>query len=197
MLAAESKSLDWSLPMSSQHSWLAVRRRCQKRAGNGTVDEAQDSRKRPTVLPPLVECILIQTWAYVEDNCGIDPLVASRPVDDDWTFRIEMRRGHVSLFGDMDASTAPLFVDAVHHLVCGGIRAIDVNMAEVSFLDAAGVRALLDSQRHAGHHDVALWVHQPSRSARRMMELVGGVAQLTAGAVSDEVILIHGKLCKA
>jgi anti-sigma B factor antagonist len=94
-------------------------------------------------------------------------------------FRVEMRRGHLTLFGEMDSSTASVFLDAVDHLLERGSRSVDVNLAGLTFLDAAGVRAIFEAQCRADEKGVFLWVHQPSRPARRIMELIGAREQFS------------------
>jgi anti-anti-sigma factor len=110
---------------------------------------------------------------------------------DNGTFRIDMHRGHMALSGDMDACTAPVFLDAVDHLVRRGARSIDVNLSGLTFLDAAGVRTLLEAQRRADDSGVPLWVHQPSRPARRVMELIGGLDELTFGSFARASGIVH------
>ena len=52
--------------------------------------------------------------------------------------------------GEIDLSTAPVVRSAIRHVVEDGCRDITMDLSGVSFMDCAGVNALLWCHKHAG-----------------------------------------------
>ncbi len=83
---------------------------------------------------------------------------------------------HVS--GEVDLFTAPLLRDHLVRLVDGSKRGIVVLLAEVQYIDMAGIRALEDGLRRAQELGSRLVLASPSAIVRRVFEIVGMQNQL-------------------
>lgn len=90
--------------------------------------------------------------------------------------RCEVQQGHgrvtVRLIGELDRASA-----AIAHLALdrAGSEATEtvLDLSEVEFLDAAGLRFLISAQRRARSARRRLIVCRPSLAVRRMLELSG------------------------
>jgi len=80
----------------------------------------------------------------------------------------------VALQGEIDLATAGGIVDAVRSALatarCSRIR---VDMSAVTFLDCAGVRALLDARRQAERQGVPLGIVHAHHGPRKVLMLTG------------------------
>jgi anti-anti-sigma factor len=86
----------------------------------------------------------------------------------------------VAVAGDLDSVTAAAFRDAVlAALPPAPGRHMCVDLAEVPFIDAAGVRALLQCRRRADHRRIVLVVTGARPLVRRVLEILGVLALLT------------------
>ena len=79
----------------------------------------------------------------------------------------------VRVRGEVDLHTAPMMEKQLQQLLSTGARQIVIDLAQVTFLDAAGLGALVRTanrlrQRHGG-----LDVRSPSSSVRKTLELTG------------------------
>jgi anti-anti-sigma factor len=81
--------------------------------------------------------------------------------------------------GEIDLSTAPELRLAIAHVVDDGCRDITVDLSGVSFMDCAGVNALLWCRERVDTADGRLSLGQVSRSAARILTLTGLEAELT------------------
>lgn len=81
------------------------------------------------------------------------------------TPRIDGRTGVVTVVGELDLATAPLLDTALDSLK-GRVDGVVLEMSEVSFIDLAGLRPVL-TLSHA-----RAWIRTPSRSVRRLLELI-------------------------
>jgi anti-anti-sigma factor len=104
--------------------------------------------------------------------------------------RARVRRGTervtVVLTGDLDRLTGPLLVDLVAGLGEHPADCIDIDLAEVGFLDLGGVRALLRVHRDCALEGVAVLVLNPRYYVRWLLE-VTGVAELVLADHHDRV----------
>jgi anti-anti-sigma factor len=95
--------------------------------------------------------------------------------------RARVRRGAervtVVLTGDLDRLTGPLLADLVAGLGEHPANCVDIDLAEVGFLDLGGVRALLRVHQHGAREGVAVQVLNPRYYVRWLLE-VTGVAEL-------------------
>ena len=80
----------------------------------------------------------------------------------------------VALQGEIDLATAGGIVDVVRAVLAkSGCRRIRVDLAGVSFLDCAGVRALLDAHNEAERRGVALDIRHAHDGPRKVLQLTG------------------------
>jgi len=86
--------------------------------------------------------------------------------------------------GEIDLSTAPEVRSAIAHAVDDGCRDIRVDLSGVSFMDCAGVNALLWCRKHAGSAEGRLSLARVSPSAARILHLTGLDVELIASAES-------------
>ena len=77
--------------------------------------------------------------------------------------------GVVAVAGEVDIDTAPLLED---HLL-GLAGSIRLDMREVTFMDASGVRALVRMQDHCERDGRSLWVHACSPQVERLLHSLG------------------------
>ena len=87
---------------------------------------------------------------------------------------------HLRVTGELDMSTG----DAVNAVVANAIRhgapsRMIIDLAAVSFLDAAGVRALLGGQRYARAHGVRLCIDHPTGLVLRVLTVTGTLSTLS------------------
>ena len=87
-----------------------------------------------------------------------------------WTAHDEPGVCVLVLCGELDLTTAEEFADAAVHLAATidpGTRLV-VDLADVTFMDSTGLRALLRIHAHAKH---ALVLRSPRRPVRRVLNL--------------------------
>jgi anti-anti-sigma factor len=82
--------------------------------------------------------------------------------------------------GELDMSTG----DAVDAVVANAIRhgappRMIIDLEALSFLDAAGIRALLDGQRYARAHGVQLRIDHPTGPVLRVLTITGTLSTLS------------------
>jgi anti-sigma B factor antagonist len=74
--------------------------------------------------------------------------------------------------GEVDLATAPTLADRVTEAERDRPRALEVDLAEVSFMSAAGVRVLLDAAHRAQSEGRRLVVVNPQPPIRRLFALL-------------------------
>lgn len=74
--------------------------------------------------------------------------------------------------GDLDVGSASRYLRIVRQGLGGGDRRIDVDLAGVTFVDVAGLRALLDAERAARRSGRELRYCQPSGAVVRLARLL-------------------------
>ncbi len=81
--------------------------------------------------------------------------------------------GYIELSGELDAFTASRIRDPLAGLVrFAGELVIDAT--KVSFIDSAGLRLLQDVSERVATNGHCVWLHNPSQTLTRLVELVGG-----------------------
>lgn len=68
-----------------------------------------------------------------------------------------------------------------------------VDLANVSFIDLAGLRALLEESEAATNAGDALFIVRPSGVVRRMIEITDTADRLAVVPASNEISLLHGR----
>jgi anti-sigma B factor antagonist len=85
----------------------------------------------------------------------------------------------VSLQGEIDASTAPRLGSCLFGLADEGMRAVVVDLSEVTFMDSTGIGVLLNAMGHfSSRHGKLLFVC-PTARVLRPFEVTGLVGHLT------------------
>jgi anti-sigma B factor antagonist len=87
--------------------------------------------------------------------------------------RDRSRRCTVSLHGELDAMTAPPLLAMLCDLVDAGHACVDLDMHEVTFVDAAGLRTLQQVARTAESRGGRLSLWQTARHVDRLLALAG------------------------
>jgi anti-anti-sigma factor len=82
--------------------------------------------------------------------------------------------------GEIDLATEPELRAAIAHAIDDGCRDITVDLSGVSFMDCAGVNALLWCRKHVGTADGRLSLGQVSPCAARILTLTGLDHELSA-----------------
>jgi anti-anti-sigma factor len=96
--------------------------------------------------------------------------------------RVSRREDRVTvvLAGDLDRLTGPGFIDHMDRVRKHAIRRIDVDLAEVAFLDLGGLRALLYVHHRAAQDGVRLAAHNPRHYVRWLLDTTGAAEVLLA-----------------
>jgi len=81
---------------------------------------------------------------------------------------------HLRLRGELDIAVAPELVERVEAFRDSSARLALIDLAEVTFVDSSGLRALLSAQQAAaGAEDFEVIVVRTPRSVRRVIDLTG------------------------
>ena len=83
----------------------------------------------------------------------------------------------VVLRGELDCAGAPRVERALETLLTDGVRDVIADIANTSFMDAAGLRAFVRAGHCAGACAARLLVCQPQPQPRRLLELAGDGAK--------------------
>lgn len=109
--------------------------------------------------------------------------------DRDGRPRISTRRDRdavtVTVAGDIDFLTAGLVAEALHDAITGTAPRVVVDVAEVDFVDVAGLRTLLRLQRHAASLGVGFTLRHPRPGPALLLEYTG-TADLLLGTARPE-----------
>jgi anti-sigma B factor antagonist len=98
--------------------------------------------------------------------------------------RDRSRRCTVSLRGELDAMTAPPLLAMLCDLVDAGHACVDLDMHEVTFVDAAGLRTLQHVARAAESQGGGLSLWHTARQVDRLLAIAG--LHASCSAVIDE-----------
>ena len=93
--------------------------------------------------------------------------------------RIGGARG-LKLAGDLDASSAIRFTEAVEFAVWGTAGAFVLDLTGVAFLDSTGLHALLRARAVLAREDRPLALLLPPGPARRVLDLAGALDPFAA-----------------
>lgn len=78
---------------------------------------------------------------------------------------------YLELHGQLDHITAPQFALALADLERSGIAGYVVDLSGLTFLDVAGVRAILDAVRRATRSGREISLRRPTPDVRRLLSL--------------------------
>lgn len=87
--------------------------------------------------------------------------------------RSEGSIGRVLVSGEIDLLTAPILRDALDGLIEAGVERIDVDMAEVGFLDSSGICVLVAGWRALGGRAGALRILRPQPFVAKVLGTTG------------------------
>jgi anti-sigma B factor antagonist len=87
-------------------------------------------------------------------------------------------RAMLLLEGELDLSNADTITLAVADLFDTGVRGIVLELADVSYIDATSIRALVEAANAAKERDITLELHQPSPLVRRLLHMANAVWML-------------------
>jgi anti-sigma B factor antagonist len=87
--------------------------------------------------------------------------------------RPDRERVIVAVAGELDVGAAPQVAETIDDLLDVGFKAIVVDLRELSFLDSAGVHALITAENDARQRGSALSVVRGPRHVHRVFELTG------------------------
>ncbi len=75
--------------------------------------------------------------------------------------------------GEIDLSIATRFAQELDRLIEGAVAPVVVDLAEVDFIDSAGVRELVKAQHRARENGADLVLRSPSAACQRVLQLSG------------------------
>jgi anti-anti-sigma factor len=101
------------------------------------------------------------------------------PTDFDMATVMDGDVARVVISGELDNGSAPRLISMAHDLAAPPVRGIELDCAGVTFLDSAGVRALIVSRKEAADMGVDLVLVHPSLPVTRVIEMTGLVGLLT------------------
>jgi anti-sigma B factor antagonist len=85
----------------------------------------------------------------------------------------------ITLSGDLDLNSCPRLLNAIREIARPPLRAIRLDCRGVTFLDSAGVRALIVSRNEATRTGIDVVVVEPSGPVVRVIEMTGLTGLLT------------------
>jgi len=100
------------------------------------------------------------------------------PVPDEAPLELTVRRLHdrvvvVTVRGELDSATAPEVTTYLQRETAPGVRALALDLSEVTFLASSGIQMLVSALREDGGVDGDLHLIAPSRAVRRILRLLG------------------------
>ena len=105
--------------------------------------------------------------------------MAYAPGDFDVATGIKGTLAQVRVSGELDSDSAPRLISMIHDIAKPPVRAVELDCDGVTFLDSAGVRALIVSRNAASRVGIDLVVVRPSEPITRVIEMTGLVGLLT------------------
>lgn len=79
----------------------------------------------------------------------------------------------IKLAGELDSATYGELIKRFEQLVAGGAREVVLELDELTFIDSAGLRAIIVIERMAGAADIALTISSPSGPVADLLEVTG------------------------
>jgi anti-sigma B factor antagonist len=77
------------------------------------------------------------------------------------------------LQGDLDVATAPELAELCHSVHARGAKQVVIDLTETTFLDSAGLRALVGAQRLFGGEGANVRLTHPSEAVIRLLDITG------------------------
>ena len=82
-------------------------------------------------------------------------------------------RALIQVGGEIDLATGPQLLAVLVELVDRGCYQLIVDLEQVTFLDCAGIRVLVDALRRVQEHGGSLRLVRPTRRVERVLALTG------------------------
>jgi anti-sigma B factor antagonist len=82
-------------------------------------------------------------------------------------------RALVTLFGEVDLSSAVFLREMLTQYVCAGVRRIDIDVTAVTFCDVSGINIFLEAGGHAAAAGGVLRLHHPNPALQRLLVRTG------------------------
>jgi anti-sigma B factor antagonist len=94
----------------------------------------------------------------------------------------------VAIGGELDIATAPQLTACFDEFLSDGLRRLVVDVNQLTFVDASGMRALAVLQVQAEQRLVAVRLSDVPAQARRLMGVIGPVRDLALGDPAAEAV---------
>ena len=88
----------------------------------------------------------------------------------------------LSAHGELDLATAAVFGEALSECVRDRPRHVVVDLADVPFIDASGLRVIIDARDRQQAAGGDFLISRPSRQVVRVLEIAGSRAELPIAA---------------
>lgn len=87
----------------------------------------------------------------------------------------------LSIAGELDLATAPTLEDAVNKALLDGATTIEIDLANLSFIDSTGLRLFLQLNERAAPDGWSLLMVKPSEPVRAILRITGCGDELPIG----------------
>lgn len=77
----------------------------------------------------------------------------------------------VTVAGEVDAASSGALRASIKDALTGGYKKVVLDMGGVSFIDSAGLRVLIDSQKLGENSGATLSIESPSDVVKRLLEM--------------------------
>ena len=97
-------------------------------------------------------------------------------------------RAVIKVGGEVDLATSPQLQAVLVDLVDRGLHQLTIDVAQVSFLDCAGIGMLVDARRRVNEHGGSLKLVRPRPFVRQVLALTGMTTVLPIEPPDGEAI---------
>jgi anti-anti-sigma factor len=87
--------------------------------------------------------------------------------------RVDEGVARVQLAGELDVNTAPLVADQLTRLVAEGVTSVVVDVANLTFVDSTGLRAILAGREKLQAEGASLVLEGASGVVERVLDMTG------------------------
>lgn len=91
----------------------------------------------------------------------------------------------VAAHGELDLATASALDEALVECAEETPKRLVVDLSDVPFIDAAGLRVLVEAQKRQAKTDGELVINRPSRQVARLLQIAGSRAEFRVVGDSD------------
>jgi anti-anti-sigma factor len=91
----------------------------------------------------------------------------------------------VTLTGELDAISGPPLTDVLNTVMDDSVRYVDVDVAQVGFVDLQGLRALLRAYQMCARRDITLMLRDPQPHVVWLLKFTDTAALLLAGGTAS------------